>query len=227
MTRGPTSTPKRSRLGLNTALHRAMRTCLNYHQKLDPAFNNKKGRNLQAPLSPTRATTDPDDGTVAGSLKSTGDQTSSDSDLSKEDVADSYMDTTSGDCITCLDTDEVTIGTTQKKYWKKVWASCRLSKGNLWTKSQLKRISHSHQAMWGHDHESVQTEWDCTLMEDCNSFVQDDGQDWPTALHCHSHHLPNLHQRLRGWGQWLGKDSGIVTETIPHPLLLFLWKGND
>ena len=57
--------------------------------------------------------------------------------------------------------------------------------------------------------------------------VQDDGQGWSTAPHCHSQQLPYLHQRLRGWDPWLGKDSGIVAETIPHPLLPFLWKGND
>ena len=34
----------------------------------------------------------------------------------------------------------------------------------------MKRISDSHQAMWGHDHERIQTWWDCTLAEDHNSF---------------------------------------------------------
>ena len=60
-------------------------------------------------FSPTRATTDPDDGTAAGSLRNTSDQSSSDSDPSTEDVVDSDMDTASSDCITCSDTDEMTI----------------------------------------------------------------------------------------------------------------------
>ena len=41
----PVSTPKRSGLGANTALHRAMRTCLNWHWRLGPALN-PKGRNF-------------------------------------------------------------------------------------------------------------------------------------------------------------------------------------
>ena len=108
---------------------------------------------------------DPDDGTVAGRLRSTGDQ-----DSSREDVANSDMDTASRDYVTCSYIDEVTIQTAWKKYWKRVQASCRISKGSLWTEAQLKRISDSHQAVWRHDHESIQTEWDCTLLEDCNSF---------------------------------------------------------
>ena len=43
-------TPKRLRLGLSIALHKAMRTCQNWYQKLDPALNCNKGRNLPAPL---------------------------------------------------------------------------------------------------------------------------------------------------------------------------------
>ena len=31
--------------------------------------------------------------------------------------------------------------TAYRKYLKRVWASCRLSKGSLWMKAQLKRIS--------------------------------------------------------------------------------------
>ena len=80
------------------------------------------------------------------------------------------MDTASGDCILCSDTDEVVIQTTHKKYQKRLWASYRLSKGSLWTEAQLKRISDSCQDMWGHDHKGVRTERDGTLVEDCNSF---------------------------------------------------------
>ena len=80
------------------------------------------------------------------------------------------MDTASRDFVTCSDIDEVTIQTAWKKYQKRVQVSCRLSKGSFWTEAQLKRIGNSHQAMWGHDHESIQREWDCALVEDCNSF---------------------------------------------------------
>ena len=134
MTRRPMLTPKRSKLGMNRAVHRVMRTCPNWFWKLGPALTDKS-RNLPAPSSPTRATADLDDGTVAGSSRSTTDQSLSHSDSSREDVVDSDMDTTCGDYITCLDTDKVNVGTAQKKYQKRVQASCRLSKVSLWTKA--------------------------------------------------------------------------------------------
>ena len=117
-----------------------------------PSFNQQQGQEPTNPTSsPTRATTDQDDGTSAGSSRSMGDQASSDSDSSREDAADSDMDTASGDCITCSDTDRVTVQTAQKKCWKRVQVYCMLSKGSLWTEDQLKRIGNSHQAMWGHN----------------------------------------------------------------------------
>ena len=95
---------------------------------------------------------------------------SSDSDVSRGNIADSDMESASRDCTMCLDTDEVTIRTTQRKYRKRVWASCSLGKGSLWLEAQLKQIGDSHQAVWGYDHEIVRTELDCTLEEDRNSF---------------------------------------------------------
>ena len=82
----------------------------------------------------------------------------------------SDMNTASGNDVTFLDVDEVTIQTVQKKYQKRVWASHRLSKGSLWSEAQLKRIANSHQAVWGHDHKSIRTEWVHALVEDCSSF---------------------------------------------------------
>ena len=49
MTRGPVLTPKRLRLGVKTALHRARRTHPHWHQRLGPALIHK-GRNLPVPL---------------------------------------------------------------------------------------------------------------------------------------------------------------------------------
>ena len=60
--------------------------------------------------------------------------------------------------------------TTCKKCQKRVQASCRLSRGNLWTEAELKRIGKSCQDIWGHDHKSIRTEMDCILAEDHNSF---------------------------------------------------------
>ena len=102
-TRGPTLTPKRSKLGVNTALHRVMRTCPNWYQELVPALNNE-GRNLSVFLSsPTRAMVNLEYGTAARSSKCTRDQASSDSQSSMENVDDCDMDTTYGDCISCSD----------------------------------------------------------------------------------------------------------------------------
>ena len=39
-----------------------------------------------------------------------------------------------------------------------------------WAKAQLKRISHIHQDVWRHDHKSIRTEQDHALAEECNSF---------------------------------------------------------
>ena len=50
MTSGPMLTPQRLRLGVNTALHRVTRTCLNWYQRLGPALNKNKCRNLPAPF---------------------------------------------------------------------------------------------------------------------------------------------------------------------------------
>ena len=86
-----------------------------------PTFKQQQGQEpTSPPSSPIRATTNPDDGTAVGSLRSTGDQASSDSDSSSEDVTNSDMDTASGDCVICSDTDEVTVQTAWKKYQKRV-----------------------------------------------------------------------------------------------------------
>ena len=150
---------------MNTALLGVTKSCLTWYQRLDPALNN-----ASPPSSPTSSPIDPEDGTVAGSSKGTRDQASSDTESSRENMDDSDMETTSGDCVSWSDTDDVSIQTANKKYQRRVWASCRLNKGNLWTEAQLKRIGESHQDVWGHHHESIRTEWKHTLVEDHNSF---------------------------------------------------------
>ena len=134
------------------------------------SFEQQGQELVSPPSSPTRATIDPEDGTAVGSLKNTKDQTSSDSELSRENVDNSDLDTASGDCILCSDTDKVSIQTAHKKYRKREWVSCRLSKGSLCLEAQLKRINDSCQDILGHKHESIRTQWKCTLAEDCISF---------------------------------------------------------
>ena len=95
---------------------------------------------------------------MVGSLKSTEDLASSSSESSCGNVDDSNMDTASGDCLSCSDTDDASVRTAHKKYRKRMWASCKLSKSNLWTETQQKRINDSHQDIWGNDHKIIRTE---------------------------------------------------------------------
>ena len=95
---------------------------------------------------------------------------SSDSYASRENVANCNMNSAFRDCVTCLDTDEVTIRTTCKKYKKRVQASCSLGKGSLWSEAKLKQIGDSHQAMCRYDHEIIRMEQNCIPEENYNSF---------------------------------------------------------
>ena len=85
-------------------------------------------------------------------------------------MADSNLDTTSRDCLSCLDADDISIRTAWKKYKKRLSASCKPSKGSDWTETQIERIGDSHQNIWGHDHKILRAEWKCALVEDCTSF---------------------------------------------------------
>ena len=104
------------------------------------------------PSSPTRSTTDLEDGTAARSLKSTWDQAFPDSESSREKVEDSNLDTASRDCISCSDTDEVSTWTVHKKYRKRVWASCRQCKGSLCTAEKDQWQSPGHVGTWPWKH---------------------------------------------------------------------------
>ena len=83
--------------------------------------------------------------------------------------ADTDLDTASRDCLSCSDTDDVSIST-QKKYRKRVRASCKLSKGSDWTETQIEKNWVSHQEIWGHDHKIIRTELIHALAEDHTSF---------------------------------------------------------
>ena len=43
-----------------------------------------------------------------------------------------------GDCLTCLDTEEVAVNSAHKKFQKKVETSCSITKGCLWSEAYLK-----------------------------------------------------------------------------------------
>ena len=122
-----------------------------------------------SPFSPSRAIVGLVGETMAGHPKSIKDLASFSSGSSGGNVHDSDMDTTSGDCISCSDTDEVSGWTANKKYRKRVWASCRL-KNNPWMETQQKRINNSHQDVWGNDCKIIKTEQKCAFAEDHISF---------------------------------------------------------
>ena len=83
-----------------------------------PSFELQGQDPGSSPISPTRATIDSDDWTVAGSSRSTRGQASSDIDLWRKNLANADMDTTSRDYLTCSNMDEVTVQTIKKKYQK-------------------------------------------------------------------------------------------------------------
>ena len=128
------------------------------------------GQEPASPPSTSSATVGPVGGTIAGSLKSTKDLASFSSESSRGNVDNSDMDTASGNCLSYSDTDEVFVQTVHRKYWKRVWTSCKLSKSTLWMMTQQKRINNSHYDVWENDHKIIRTEWKCTLAEDCTSF---------------------------------------------------------
>ena len=121
-------------------------------------------------FSPTRGLADPNDDVATGSSKSTGDQASSDSGLSRGNLADSDLDTASGDCLSCLNTDEISVSMVHKKYRKRVRASCKLHKGVDWMDTQMKSIWGGHQDVWGHDHKIIRAKQKCALADDHTSF---------------------------------------------------------
>ena len=78
-----------------------------------------------------------------------GDKTNHCSDKStqnelSENVVNSDLESASGNCLTCLDTEEVAVRTAWKRFWKKVWASCSIARGCLWSKAKLNQIKDSH-----------------------------------------------------------------------------------
>ena len=90
------------------------------------------------------------------------------------------LDTASGDCLSCSDTDDMSIWTTWKRYRKRVRVSCKLIKGSNWTEAQMKRIrrqsSGSHMGPWPGHHQvraEMHSSWRLRLLWD----VEDDSQD--------------------------------------------------
>ena len=158
---------------------------------------------IDLPSGPAKSAAHPKDGMAVEALGSTGeDDRDSAGDVSEDNTdhgikeshldSESWMITTNshqesatGDCLTYSDTEEAAVKPAHKKFHKKVWASCRLARQNLWKMPQISWIGKSHQTVWGSDYRVVKTEQELALNEDywLLQDEQDDGVDQPTALH--------------------------------------------
>ena len=123
-----------------------------------PSSKQQRQESSSPSFSPIRALTDPEDGSTAGSLRTTKDQTTLDSGSLRGYVVDSDLDTASGDCFSYSDTEEVSIQTAQKRYRKRLRASYKLSKGSDWMEAKQKRISECHEDIWSHDLAIIRSE---------------------------------------------------------------------
>ena len=88
----------------------------------------------------------------------------------RENAANSDLESALGDCLTCLDTEEVAIRTAWKRFWKRAQASCSTARGCLQSEAQVRQIRDSYQAILDSNHEVIHTEQLITLEEDHTSF---------------------------------------------------------
>ena len=150
--------------------------------------------------SPAKSDAVPEDGMAVDALGSTGgpdrdsavgisendtdhsdDESESDWE-SWESVADSNLESATGDCLTCSDTKETAVRYSHQKFCKKVQASCKLTRWSLLKVSQMVLIDKTHQAVWGSSFSIVNEEWDPTLKEDFSSSEADKMAVWTDQL---------------------------------------------
>ena len=110
--------------------------------------------------------------------------------------ADSSPESTTGDCLTCSDTEEAAIHSCHKKFWKKVQASHSISKGCLWSEAQLKWNGDSHHAVWESNYEVIKTEQELSLKEDHHSFEVNKMTDRADQLF---HIKEATHSKIHTW----------------------------
>ena len=125
---------------MSTALHGVMKTHPHWYQRLQPALKNE-GRTLLVPL-PVQPGPSPI--LMMGQLQEACGVLGIKPHQTLTHQGGMWLTKiwkrASRDCVMCSDTDEVSIQTACKKYQWRVRASCKLSKGNIWTEAQLKRI---------------------------------------------------------------------------------------
>ena len=146
---------------------------------------------------------------------------------SLESAADSGPEPATGDCLTCSDTKEVAINSAHIKFWKKVGASCSITKGCLWSEAQLKGIGDSHQAVWENDCDIIKTEQELAVKEDHHSFEINDIQDQTTALNQRINALENPPHELEAGVQGRKKTPVQSLKQYPCILLPTVQKGHN
>ena len=118
---------------------------------------------------------------------------------SRENAADSDLELAWGDCLIFSDMEELAIRMAQKIFWKRVQASCSITRGCLWLGAQVRQIKDCNQSIWNSNQE-IRTE-----VADCSQG--------------------GLHTGVRGWGPRPEEDPCSIFETISCSLLPILWKG--
>ena len=122
----------------------------------------------------------------------------------------------------------VDINSAYKMFWKKVWASCNIAKGCLWSGAQLKQIGDSYQAVCESDCEVIKTEWELTLKKDHYSFeMMANGQNWTTALNQRCYTLENPPTWIRGRDPKEEECPCAVIKAVPCMLLPTVQKWHD
>ena len=144
------------------------------------------------PMSPGGHDRDSVVGVSENNTDQSGDESESNQE-SWESIADSNLESVTGECLTCSDTEEAAVKSTCQKFHKKVWALCRLTRQSLWTVSQMVLIGKSHQAVWGSDQHCQRRVGPCSqgrlwLLQD----GQDGSPDWLTALNQRGHRYKKI-----------------------------------
>ena len=139
LARGPMQKLQRPMSAVATALHRAKGN----HPKTTP----------EAPNNDMVALGSTGEHDIEDNTNHCGDK--SNQDESRENTANSNLELASVNCLTFSDTEEVAVRTVPKRFQKKVWASCSIARGCLWSEAQLKGIQDSQQAVWESDHEII------------------------------------------------------------------------
>ena len=162
--RRPVQNLPKPKPAVHTAHHRVVKNF--------PKCNWKHTTIAQAPYST--------DEHNSGNITAHGDDKST-QDKSRENAAESDLESALEDCLTCSDM-EPPIRMPQRRFQKRVWASCSLTRGCLWLETQVRWIKDSHQAIWDSNQEIVRAEWLITHEGHYTSFKVNRITTWTKQL---------------------------------------------